>query len=92
MNIIDKNHVRDWMLDIERVLSFEDYEKQNINFNVRECKTLWQEFLEDSIIGDLKLINSNLQRVPRVEGLDAAIDTINTEFINQISNDSVGVG
>ena len=74
----------DWYADVEERLSFEEYEDPNQTFTIQQYPPLFQKINSATIQNTLRLINTNMVKVPKTEGLEGILDKINTELDNDM--------
>ena len=72
----------DWYLDIEERLSFEEYEDIDQTFSIHQFKPLYQKINSSNIQRTLTLINTNMMKIPKTDGLEQILENINTELDN----------
>ena len=60
----------DWYLDIEERLSFEEYEDIDQTFSIHQFKPLYQKINSSNIQRTLTLINTNMMKIPKTDGLE----------------------
>jgi hypothetical protein len=70
----------DWYADVEERLAFEEYEDPDQAFSINQYPPLYQKINSKTIQNTLKLINTNMMKVSKTEGLEAILDKINTEL------------
>jgi len=74
------SNLLDWYADVEERLSFEEYEDPDQTFNITQFPPLYQKINSKTIQNTLKLINTNMMKVPKTDGLEQILDKINTEL------------
>lgn len=74
----------DWYADVEDRLSFEEYEDPNQYFSIHQFPPLFQRINSATIQNTLRLINRNMMKIPRNDGLEQILDKINTELENNM--------
>ena len=72
----------DWYTDIEERLAFEEYEDINQTFSIHQFKPLYQKINSSNIQRTLTLINTNMMKIPKTDGLEQILENINTELDN----------
>lgn len=70
----------DWYADVEERLSFEEYEDTNQTFNIQQYPPLHHKINSATIQNTLKLINTNMMKCPKTDGLENILDKINVEL------------
>ena len=60
----------DWYTDIEERLAFEEYEDINQTFSIHQFKPLYQKINSSNIQRTLTLINTNMMKIPKTDGLE----------------------
>jgi hypothetical protein len=74
----------DWYSDVEERLSYEEYEDPNQVFTIQQYMPLFQKINSATIQNTLKLINTNMMKCPKTDGLESILDKINTELDNDM--------
>jgi len=74
----------DWYADVEERLSFEEYEDPNQTFTIQQYQPLYQKINSATIQNTLRLINTNMMKCPKTDGLEQILDKINTELDNDM--------
>ena len=74
----------DWYADVEERLSYEEYEDPNQVFTIQQYMPLFQKINSATIQNTLKLINTNMMKCPKTDGLESILDKINTELDNDM--------
>lgn len=74
----------DWYSDVEERLSYEEYEDPNQVFTIQQHPPLFQKINSATIQNTLKLINTNMMKCPKTDGLESILDKINTELDNDM--------
>lgn len=69
-----------WYADVEERLSFEEYEDTNQTFNIQQYPPLYHKINSATIQNTLKLINMNMMKCPKTDGLENILDKINAEL------------
>ena len=59
-----------WYMDIEEKLAFEEYEDINQIFAINQFKPLYQKINSSNIRRTLTLINTNMMKIPKTDGLE----------------------
>ena len=70
--------------DLEERLSFEEYEDPNQTFSISQYPPLYQKINSATIQNTLRLINTNMMKCPKTDGLESILDKINTELDNDM--------
>jgi len=60
----------DWYMNIEEKLAFEEYEDINQTFAINQFKPLYQKINSSNIRRTLTLINTNMMKIPKTDGLE----------------------
>jgi hypothetical protein len=60
----------DWYADVEERLSFEEYEDPNQTFTIQQYPPLYKKINSSTIKNTLKLINTNMMKCPKTDGLE----------------------
>ena len=74
----------DWYSDVEDRLSFEEYEDPNQTFSIHQYQPLYQKINAATLQNTLRLINTNMMKCPKTDGLEQILDKINTELDNDM--------
>lgn len=74
----------DWYSDVEERLSFEEYEDPNQSFSIQQFTPLFQKINASTIQNTLRLINTNMMKCPKTDGLENIMDKINIELDNDM--------
>lgn len=69
-----------WYSDVEDRLSYEEYEDPQQVFAVQQYPPLFQKINSATIQNTLKLINQNMMKCPKTDGLENILDKINVEL------------
>mmetsp|Transcript_40736 Transcript_40736/g.62174 ORF Transcript_40736/g.62174 Transcript_40736/m.62174 type:complete len:244 (-) Transcript_40736:29-760(-) len=75
----------EWLDEIERTLHFEDFEPASTNFKISKCRPIWKDYIDGTIDMNLDVINSNLQKVPKIDGLDQMLSFLNSSLLVDLS-------
>lgn len=70
----------DWYADIEDRLSYEEYEDPKQSFSISQFGPLFKKINSANIKNTLKLVNTNMMKVPKTDTLEQILDKINTEL------------
>ena len=70
--------------EVEERLIYESYEDPNQTFKIAQYPPLYQKINSATIQNTLRLINRNMMKCPRSDGLEQILDKINTENAYQI--------
>lgn len=70
----------DWYADIEDRLSYEEYEDPKQSFSISQFGPLFRKINSANIKNTLKLVNTNMMKVPKTDTLEQILDKINTEL------------
>ena len=73
-----------WYADVEERLSFEEYEDPNQTFTIQQYQPLYQKINSATIQNTLRLINTNMMKCPKTDGLENILDKINVELDNDM--------
>ena len=60
----------DWYSDLEDRLTFEEYEDPNQTFTIQHYPSLYRKINSATIQNTLKLINANMMKCPKTDGLE----------------------
>lgn len=74
----------DWYADVEERLSYEEYEDPNQTFTIQQYPPLFQKINSATIQNTLRLINTNMMKCPKTDGLENILDKINIELDNDM--------
>lgn len=72
----------EWYIDIEERLAFEEYEDINQTFSIQQNKQLYKKINSSNIQRTLTLINTNMMKCPKTDGLEQILENINIELDN----------
>ena len=72
----------EWYIDIEERLAFEEYEDINQTFSIQQNKQLYKKINSSNIQRTLTLINTNMMKCPKTDGLEQIMENINIELDN----------
>jgi len=72
----------EWYIDIEERLAFEEYEDINQTFSIQQYKPLYKKINSSNIQRTLTLINTNMMKIPKTDGLEQILESINIELDN----------
>ena len=73
-----------WYTNVEERLSFEEYEDPNQTFTIQQYQPLYQKINSATIQNTLRLINTNMMKCPKSDGLENILDKINIELDNDM--------
>jgi hypothetical protein len=74
----------DFYADVEERLTYEEYEDPNQTFTIQQYQPLYQKINSSNIQNTLKLINTNMMKCPKTDGLENILDKINIELDNDM--------
>ena len=72
----------EWYIDIEERLAYEEYEDINQTFSIQQNDALYKKINSSNIQRTLTLINTNMMKCPKTDGLDQILENINIELDN----------
>ena len=74
----------EWYTEVEERLSYEEYEDPNQTFSIQMYEPLYRKINSATIKNTLKLINTNMMKCPKTDGIENIIDRINIELDNEM--------
>ena len=72
--------LHDWYSEIENKLTYEMYEDPEQTFSIQQFTPLFIKINSSNIKNTLKLINTNMMKVPKSDALEQILDKVNTEL------------
>jgi class 3 adenylate cyclase len=81
----------DWYQDVEDRLQFEEYEDPNQQFSIQQYPPLNHKIKSATILNTLRLINLNMMKCPKTDGIEQILDRINTVLDQTMRGDTQAV-
>jgi hypothetical protein len=78
------SNLLEWYATVEERLSYEEYEDPNQMFSIHQFSPLFQKINSATIQNTLRLINTNMMKCPKTDGLENILDKINIELDNEM--------